>query len=75
MFAVSALYSGMRVQSLPGREHQLSTPHTLAELAQTVLEFFVSLGLTENTFRGKCQAGEGEAGLMGTNCKFSYANA
>lgn len=75
MLSVSAVYSGMRVQSLPGIDLQLSTPYTLTELAQAVLEFFVSLGLTDNALRGKCHAGEGAAGLMGTNCQLSYANA
>lgn len=75
MFAVSAVDSGMRAQSLPGIELPLSTPCTLTELAQAVLESFVSLGLTENALRGKCHAGEGAEGLMGTNCQLSYANA
>lgn len=75
MLAVSAVDSGMRAQSLPGIELPLSTPCTLTELALAVLESFVSLGLTENALRGKCHAGEGAAGLMGTNCQLSYANA
>lgn len=52
MLAVSAVDSGMRAQSLAGIELLLSTPRTLTELAQAVLESFVSLGLTENALGG-----------------------
>lgn len=74
MLAVSALYSGMRAQTLPGIDLQLSTSIPLADLGQAVLVFSVSLRLTENALRGGMPAGEAEAGVMGTNCEFSYAN-
>lgn len=55
MLAVSALYSGVRAQTLPGVELQLSTSTLLAGLGQAVLLFSLSLGLMENALRRECQ--------------------